>query len=87
MTKAADFIIPDDWDLTVCTVKILDKAMDKRRFAAFGGDLKKIHHALNLGDPEDGDLVHIDDESKAEKEGNEIIFHWYTGYRQYYAEV
>ena len=83
-TKSGDFIIPDDWDLTVETVRTLDKALNKRRFIAFGGELGELHRKLNLSDPEEGDLVHIDDENEECGEpAPEFMYFWYSGYRQY----
>lgn len=84
-TKTGDYIIPDDWDLTIDAVRTLDKALNRRRFIAFGGEIGDLHRALNLSDPEDGDLVNIDDENEnTEAATPEIMFFWYSGYRQYY---
>jgi plasmid rolling circle replication initiator protein Rep len=81
--KDKDFIVPDDWDLTVDTVRILDKTLHKRRLVAFGGLIKKMHKKLQLDDIEDGDLVHVDGETPADDDGRLITFEWCSGYRQY----
>lgn len=82
--KSSDFIIPDDWDLTVDTVRMLDAALHNRRLIAFGGVMKEIHKQLNLEDEETGDLIHVDGESPEEKiTDRELIFGWWTGYQQY----
>ena len=83
--KPSDIICYDDWDLTVDTVKVLDKSLNKRRFIGLGGVLRDIHKALNLDDIEDGDLTHIEaDESElSNDEKNIISFYWHTGYNQY----
>lgn len=82
--KSSDIIIPDDWDLTVDTVRILDIALHNRRLVAFGGLMKEIHKRLNLEDEESGDLVHVEGESPEEKiTDRELIFGWWTGYQQY----
>lgn len=82
--KDADYIRPDDWDLTVDTVKILDFALDGRRLVAYGGEMKEWHKKLNLDDEVDGDLINVgDDESKAALTDREVCYFWHTGYGQY----
>lgn len=82
--KDADYIRPDDWDLTVSTVKILDFALDGRRLVAYGGEMKEWHKKLNLDDEVDGDLINVgDDESKAALTDREVCYFWHTGYGQY----
>lgn len=82
--KDADYIIPDDWDLTIGTVRILDKALENRRLVAYGGLMKELHKKLNLDDEESGDLVNVDqDNSAAEPTEREEVYWWFTGYRQY----
>lgn len=85
--KDADYIVPDDWDLTVNTVKVLDSALANRRLVAYGGMLKTYKALLKLDDVEDGDLIHVGDDA-AEHEENEpyrlVSYFWYSGYRQYY---
>lgn len=85
--KDTDYIVPDDWDLTVETVRTLDSALARRRLVAYGGYLKDYKALLKLDDEENGDLVHIgDDEGDKDKEENFrlVSFFWYAGYRQYY---
>ena len=82
--KVDDYIIPDDWDLTVQTVELLDKVLNKRRFVAFGGIMKVYHKMLSLDDVEDGDLVHIDGQNEESTvDTKEIFYTWSSGYRQY----
>ena len=82
--KDADYIRPDDWDLTVDTVKILDFALDGRRLVAYGGEMKEWHKKLNLDDEVDGDLINVgDDESKTALTDREVCYFWHTGYGQY----
>ena len=56
-------------------VSVLDSALHKRRLAAFGGIFKKIHKALDLGDPVDGDLLNTDAEEV--REDLEAIMRYY----------
>lgn len=86
--KDTDYIQPADWDLTVETVELLDKVLDRRRLIAYGGDLKEWHRRLNLDDEENGDLIHTDDAPNVdEAAASEIVFSWSTGYRQYIASL
>lgn len=85
--KAGDYIIPDDWELTIETVKLLDKALHKRRLIAYGGVFKEIHKKLHLDSEEDGDLVHVDGERPEKPQGRVVHFLWYSGYRQYKSET
>lgn len=82
--KDADYIIPDDWDLTVETVRILDAALDGRRLVAYGGAMKEWHKKLNLDDEVDGDLVNVgEEETDAAETTREEAYFWHTGYSQY----
>lgn len=82
-TKYEDIILPERWKITKETVKVLDKALGSKRFIAMGGVFKDAHKRLNLDDIEDGDLVHIDDDSVAENENETVYYIWHSGYSQY----
>lgn len=84
--KEEEYIIPDDWDLTAETVKILDYALANRRFVAYGGKFKIWHKKLNLDDETDGDLIHIEDDKLSEDKLKLIYYTWHTGYNQYIKE-
>lgn len=60
--KDFEIFVPSRDDLTDYAVKHLCLALNKRRMISYGGILRKIHHNLHLGDPIDGDLVHVDEE-------------------------
>lgn len=82
--KVGDVLHWDDWDLTVETVRILDKAFDNRRFIGLGGIFKTIHKELNKDDMDNGDLLHTADDLYTDSEGQEkIVYWWNTGYSQY----
>lgn len=81
--KPEEIILPTDWQMTEDTVRILDEALANRRFIAMGGALKEAHKKLNLDDIEDGDLVHIDEESINEEEKQIIYYKWLSGYSQH----
>lgn len=68
----------------VQTVKDLDKALAYKRLISYGGLLKEIHKKLNLSDAEDGDLIHIDDESDEVANGAvDIMAYWHVGLNNY----
>lgn len=68
----------------VQTVKDLDKALAYKRLISYGGLLKEIHKELNLSDAEDGDLIHIDDESDEVANGAvDVMAYWHVGLNNY----
>jgi plasmid rolling circle replication initiator protein Rep len=82
--KPSDIINFDDWELTVDTLKVLDSALENRRFIGLGGVFKDIHKRLQLDDIENGDLVLSDVtcQSDSDPSDEEIIYFW-NGYNQY----
>lgn len=80
--KPSDILNFDDWEMTVDTLRILDSALEKRRFVGLGGCIKEIHKRLHLDDIEDGDLVHVESVGTEQATEEEIIFFW-NGYSQY----
>lgn len=84
--KAKDYIIPDDWDLTVETVRILDKALANRRLINYTGVFRAAKQDLALDDVETGDLVNVGalDEQVLQGDTKLVTYYWYSGYRQYY---
>lgn len=83
--KPGDYIIPDDWDLTVETVQLLDTVLNKRRFTAYGGLFSEWHKKLNLDDSDEGDLIHTDsdEDSSEDTSAPKYWYAWRTGYSQY----
>lgn len=82
--KPSDIINFDDWEMTVDSLKILDKALESRRFVGLGGVLKDIHKQLHLDDIDDGDLVQIDgDKPEDSATVEELVFFW-NGYSRRY---
>lgn len=85
--KDGDYIIPDDWDLTTDTVRLLDKVLDRRRLVAYGGKFRELHKKLNLDDEMDGDLINTgDDQQAALDDAPKIYYAWNVGYSQYTKE-
>jgi plasmid rolling circle replication initiator protein Rep len=86
-SKDGDYIIPDDWDLTVETVRLLDAVFANRRFLGYGGIFREYHKKLNLDNPDDGDLIHVEAEEPTAAENEKLVhFAWFSGYRQYMCE-
>lgn len=85
--KDSDYIIPDDWDLTIDTVDLLDKVLYKRRLVGYGGLFRFAHKKLNLDDEDTGDLTNIEDLDihPDDTDYTLVIYTWYSGYRQYFA--
>ena len=85
--KDSDYIIPEDWELTVNTVRLLDKVLDKRRLVAYGGKFKEWHKKLNLDDEVDGDLVVTGEELGIDEKEEKIEYYsWNIGYQLYIRE-
>ena len=81
--KPQDYLVPDDFDLSIDTVRILDEALNKRRFVAFGGVLKRVHRRLRLESEEDADLIHIGSQMASDELYRVVRYFFSTGYNQY----
>src|SRR5690625_7911069 len=69
--KHTDFMT-DDEKRNLQIVSDLEEGLYRKRLISYGGLLKEIHKELNLDDAEDGDLIHVDDEEKADEKGYSI---------------
>ena len=81
--KVGGYIVPDDWDMTENTVRILDKALDKRRFLSFGGCFTDARRVLQQDDPDDGDLIHIQPDNVLDDGERQVVYAWSYGYKEY----
>lgn len=85
--KSKDYILPEDWDLTVDAVRTLDAALNNRRLVAYAGTLRAAYKALKLEDEDSGDLVNVGTETAEEDKPYFLkTYFWHTGYRQYYGD-
>lgn len=84
--KSGDYIIPDDWQLTVETVRLLDKVLANRRFVAWGGIMADVRRQLRLDDVDDGDLIHVEPDQDKPDKASRIYYSWASGYNQYIRE-
>src|SRR5699024_1655121 len=73
--KDIDFTTNDE-EKNLKRLSDLEEGLHRKRLISYGGLLKEIHKKLNLDDSEDGDLIHTDDEEKAEEDGFSIIAMW-----------
>jgi len=63
---------------------IMDKALKGRRLLSFGGIFKEIHKLLNLDNPEDGDLIHENDDIPREDLAYIVeTYVWAQGYQNF----
>lgn len=86
-TKSAEYLIPGDRDRNIEVIDTLLRSCHKRRFAGWGGVLRKAHQTLQLDDVETGDLVHTDNADTATAGDAPIwSWDWYVGPRLYLAE-
>ena len=86
--KDSDYIIPDDWELSCDTVRLLDSALDSRRLVAYGGIMRQVKAALKLDDVDSSstDLVRVDDDEISPDLPYKLSsYWWYSGFRQYYS--
>src|SRR5699024_5947187 len=63
----------DDEERNLQRLADMEEGLYRKRLIYYGGLLKEIHKELNIDDVEDGDLIHTDDEEKADEDGFSII--------------
>src|SRR5690625_6607921 len=66
----------DDEEKKLKRLSDLEEGLHRKRLISYGGLLKEIHKKLNLDDTEEGDLIHTDDDEKADEDGFSIIAMW-----------
>lgn len=85
--KETDYIIPDDFDLTVDTVSDLDSALHKRRLISYGGIIAEARRALKLENEETADLIHVDDEAVSSDVVRQVVYFWSSGFSDYIGHI
>lgn len=82
--KDSDFI-SEDKVLTDKLVAILSKALRNRRLYAFGGLLKDIAKRLGADRPDEGDLIHIDEDGELRNDVGQmiVVYRWNMGLANY----
>lgn len=82
-TKSKDYIIPDDWDLTVETVRLLDGVLNGRRLVSYSGCMLEAKRQLKLSDEESADLAKISGEyAESDLSYKLVTYFWMSGYTQ-----
>lgn len=84
--KPADYLRPEDLDLSAETVALLDDTLENRRMTSWGGVLKETAKQLKLDDIENGDLVHVEAETEdpdANKIADYVTYCWAVGAGDY----
>lgn len=84
--KAQDYIIHEDWPLTIQTVRLLDSALANRRLINYTGVFRGAKAELKLEDAETGSLDDVGalDDVELGENRRLVSYYWYSGYRQYY---
>lgn len=81
--KDTDFMT-DDEQKNLKRLSDLEEGLYRKRLISYGGLLKEIHKKLNLDDVENGDLIHTDDDEKADEDGYSIIAMWNWERKNYF---
>ncbi|WP_080471436.1 protein rep [Staphylococcus epidermidis] len=81
--KDIDFTTNDE-EKNLKRLSDLEEGLHRKRLISYGGLLKEIHKKLNIDDAEDGDLIHTDDDEKADEAGYSIIAMWNWERRNYF---
>lgn len=79
-----DYLIPQNKELSLETVRLLDKVLNKRRFVSMGGVFKSVHKKLNFDDAESGDFADIGSLKLDLPDSSCEDYFWHVGYRQYF---
>ena len=78
--KSSDYIIEKNLELTDEIVSTVMGSLSHRRLVAFGGCFMDAFRSLGLDDPEDGDLVHLDNIPISDTVQTLIFqYHWGVG--------
>lgn len=67
-------------------IKVLDRALYRRRLIGMGGLFKSLHMALNLDDALDGNLIDTDNSSEIREDLSYMIhrYKWFVGFNNFY---
>lgn len=77
--KSSDYLFANDPDLTDSIVSSLTESLYHRRLTSYGGCFKKAYQQLQLDDPEEGDLVHLDADISPELSYLILHYGWSSG--------
>ena len=77
--KSADYVFTGNDKLMDSIVSTLSAALSHRRLTALGGVFKDAWELLGLDDPEDGDLIHLDNTVRGDLATMIIRYEWSAG--------
>lgn len=77
--KSADYVFKGNDKLMDSIVLTLSSALSHRRLTALGGVFKEACEQLGLDDPEDGDLIHLDNSVRDDLATMIIRYEWSAG--------
>ena len=77
--KSSEYIFSEDPEKTDRVISVLAGALKNRRLVQYGGIFKKLHKQLNLDDPEDGNLIHVDEDLHPALANIIITYGWSVG--------
>lgn len=77
--KSSDLLFDRDPDLTDNIVFSMTTALHHRRLVAYGGCFKETYMQLHFDDPEDGDLLHLDDDLRPDLQYMITKYNWGSG--------
>ena len=81
--KDKDYI-KNGTDLTDTLIYFLSTGLKNRRLFAFGGILKNVAKRLGAEKPDEGDLVHVDDDAMRGDMATMLeVYHWHFGVANY----
>ena len=84
--KDTEYLTSDE-ELTDKLVMTLDDSLYKRRLYAYGGILKQIAKELKADKPDEGDLVHLDEDSIREDVATVLeVYRWNFGASNYFKD-
>lgn len=77
--KSADYVFEGNNKLMDSIVLTLSSALSHRRLTALGGVFKSAWEQLGLDDPEDGDLIHLDNNIRSDLATMILRYEWSAG--------
>lgn len=87
-TKDTEYVIENNFNLSVKTVATLDKALAHRRLLTYTGAFRAAKKILKLQDEENGSLVNVgesEEDEFLELDFTNQTYCWYSGYKQYFS--
>src|SRR5699024_5177869 len=81
--KDKDFMT-DDEEKKLKRVSDLEEGLHRKRLMCYVGSIKEIHKKLNLDDTEEGNMIHTNEDEKADEDEFSIIAMWNWERKNYF---